>query len=74
MIKIASRGPALEAVRKYMTLFLKAEKIPAIIFRAYILTEAQLRSISPPNSPKTNVDTETAFRHDHCKTRVHIQK
>ena len=27
----------------------------------------------PPIS-KTNVDTETAFRHDHCKTRVHIQK
>ena len=27
------------------TLFLEAEKIPAIIFRAYILTEAQPRSI-----------------------------
>ena len=24
--------------------------------------------------PKTNVDTETAFRHDYCKTRAHIQK
>ena len=27
-----------------------------------------------PPSPKTKVDTETAFRHDPCKTRVHIQK
>ena len=30
--------------------------------------------MKPRRPPKTNVDTETAFRHDHCKTRVHIQK
>ena len=30
--------------------------------------------VEPRRPPKTNVDTETAFRHDHCKTRVHIQK
>ena len=29
--------------------------------------------MKPRVPPKTNVDTETAFRHDHCKTRVHIQ-
>ena len=30
--------------------------------------------MKPRRPPETNVDTETAFRHDHCKTRVHIQK
>ena len=33
-----------------------------------------LVAVKPGGSPKTNVDTETALRHDHCKTRVHIQK
>ena len=33
-----------------------------------------LVAVKPRRPPKTNVDTETAFRHDHCKTRVHIQK
>ena len=30
--------------------------------------------MEPCRLPKTNVDTETAFRHNHCMTRVHIQK
>ena len=33
-----------------------------------------LVAVKPRRPPKTNVDTETAFRHDHCKARVHIQK
>ena len=33
-----------------------------------------LVAVKPRRPPKTNVDTETAFRHDHCKTRVYIQK
>ena len=32
------------------------------------------RRSGAPRPPWTNVDTETAFRHDHCKTHVHIQK
>ena len=33
-----------------------------------------LVAVKPRRPPKTNAHTETAFRHDHCKTRVHIQK
>ena len=33
-----------------------------------------LVAVEPRRPPKTNVDTETAFRHDHCMTRVRIQK
>ena len=33
-----------------------------------------LVAVEPRRPPETNVDTKTAFRHDHCKTRVHIQK
>ena len=33
-----------------------------------------LVAVKPRRPPKTNVDTETAFRHDHCKTHIHIQK
>ena len=39
-----------------------------------ILSTRSLVAVKPRRPPKTNVDTETAFRHDHCKTRVHIQK
>ena len=38
------------------------------------LLTRSLVAVKPRRPPKTNADTETAFRHDHCKTRVHIQK
>ena len=38
------------------------------------LATRSLVAVKPRRPPKTNVDTETAFRHDHCKTCVHIQK
>ena len=31
---------------------------------------SSLVAVEPRMPPKTNVDTKTAFRHDHCKTRV----
>ena len=42
--------------------------------QARSIATRSLVAVKPRRPPKTNVDTETAFRHDHCKTRVHIQK
>ena len=39
-----------------------------------VMTRAlALVAVEPRRPPNTNVGTETAFRHDHCKPREHIQ-
>ena len=43
-------------------------------FSARNILTRSLVAVKPRRPPKTNKDTETAFRHDHCKTRLHIQK
>ena len=51
-------------------------KMPSNDHKCFIGAHIKPRSlvaVKPRRPPKTNVDTETAFRHDHCKTRVHIQ-
>ena len=45
----------------------------SVLLPVWLLTRS-LVAVKPRRPPKTNVDIETAFRHDHCKTRVHIQK
>ena len=52
------------------------KKTPQINPMVEVIKTRSLVAVKPrrPTSPKTKVDTETAFRHDPCKTHVHIQK